>query len=510
MATYYITNHGNDNNDGLSLKTSWRTLSRAEKVLSSSHTYYIDGLFYDLDKISYIYYRIFKGLNNAKINGKNQYRGSRLNSYFKNFEIYNFSCLFDYNPSTFKNCYFHDIKIFSRNLNTGYSSIVYCVFNNVNHINLGGIIRNNTNNTFHNCKNIYIHINNTTYNYGNIKQNIIFSNSSIRITNKTDLQYCLFINCSFWFSGGGLGTDETEYTYPSGTSGDEKLQNLRERMANVYGEYFVDFYSDYLIGCVYYTGSYEDIFIDADNDDFHLVPGCIAEHLNRDGNYIGAKSTSTLINLNQFTLTNVGTNGEILNDNIDSNIISNIIDLGTVKKILSFKNISKLFIENGTQLNLDNTLGTNINASENVLTNQTKYMVFNNNIFTNEPYMSAHEPYTTFIANEQQPIIDENGTSGNGLGFITYENGIVKEVLYDNNNTLEKFKLKCSKTNSLLTDAVELIMYVNGTPKVNIDRYGNPIIGNADINFNDDESVYLYTRYIQYNIDIKSNNIPSL
>jgi hypothetical protein len=111
---------------------------------------------------------------------------------------------------------------------------------------------------------------------------------------------------------------------------------------------------------------------------------------------------------------------------------------------------------------------------------------------------------------EQQQIIDENGTSGNGLGFITYENGIVKEVLYDNNKTLEKFKLKCSKINSSLYDAVELIMYVNETPKVNIDRFGNPIIGNADINFNDDESVYLYTRYIQYNIDIKSNNIPSL
>jgi len=504
MATYYITNHGNDKNDGLSLKTSWRTLSRVDQVHSNSHVYYLNGAFYDLDKLSYLSTRTFKGLNYAKIDGAWTYRNIRFNFDFENIEFYNFSLLYDYNSRTFKNCYFHNILKFSNNVGTGYSSIMQCVFNNVGRINYGGLLQRNINNTFHNCSNIYIHLNNTGYYYGLIKVNNIFSNSSIRISNKTDLQYSLFMNCSFRFYGGGLGNDESDVTYPTGATGEEKLQNLRDRMSIVYGGNA----SDYLSNCIYYTGSYNDIFIDADNDDFHLIPGCIATHMSNINSYIGAKQSIPITNLNDFTLTNVGTNGEILNDNTDSNILSNVIDLGKVKKIISFTSVNNLYHENGTQLNIDDVFNSKINASKNVLTNQTKYMAFNDNIFTDEAYTSSYEPHSTFLAEEKPIVIDNYGTSGNGLGFITYESGYVKEVLY--NNTIEKFKLKCSKIDNTLTDAVELIMYTDKFPKVNIDRYGKPIIGNADNMFNESTSVDLYTRYIQYNIDIKANNIPSI
>jgi len=337
----------------------------------------------------------------------------------------------------------------------------------------------------------------------------------------------LFINCSFLFSGGGLGTDETEYTYPSGTSGDEKLQNLRERMANVYGEYF----ADYLIGCVYYTGNYEDIFMDADNDDFHLVPGCIAEHMSYNGNYIGAKSSSIHSNINNSFLNNVSTSGYIINQNSDATYESVILDIGSVQKIKNISIQEHLSPYNGIQINTETNLGQISNQND-VLIDDKTYSVLSNNIVLNNLSNDFYVKHDTFITSaetfENDLTFNEYcyeygtcayGTSGtNGYDDICGTNGTfvarpnecgtnaeVQEVLLSNN--IKKIIIKTSKTDELLSNSNELLIKLNEAPKVNVNILGEPIIGNADLNYNDDTAVSLYTRYIKFFITIKSNNL---
>jgi len=495
MATYYVTNHGNDNNDGLSIKNSWRSLNRVEKVLSNSHTYYLDGTFYDFHRIGYTYYRILIGINNTKIDGKGYYNSPRKNVYLKYLEFFNFSCIFDYNTRPMYKCVFHDSYRFYRNASTTSSRIYYCLFYNINYITLG-CYPNYNHNTFHNCKEVRIS------NYD--KKDMIFSNCTIKFYGNLNVQNSLFINCSFMFMNGKIGHDENTYAYPIGDTNEEKIQSLKDRMSVVYGKDSSEMFKYSII----FDGNYNEIFVDADNGDFHLVPNCIATKMDRDGNYIGALKVKEPTNLDNFTLINVGTNGNIIDDNLDAKITSNIINLGKVRKITSFKNISKLFTENGTQLNLDTNFGGTVYSGTSGIIDQHKYMVFNDNIFLNSAYTPAYEPYETFNASATDIIVDDSGTSGDGLDFITYNNGYIKEVLYD--NSFEKFIIKCSKSDSTLSDAVELLMYVEDEPLVNIDRFGKPIIGNADPLFNEETAVKLYTKYIQYIVEIKSNNIPSI
>jgi len=514
MANYYITNYGNDNNNGLSFDTPWRNLTMMNNIRSHRNYYYLDGYFTGFESINRLYIRYIYGINNTKINGNNSYRTDHQYCELYNLELFNFKVFAERIVLQVENCYFHDIYKLYNYASHSSANFKNCVFKNVNYISQAGVPQY-SNNTFFVCQYIYV---------GNyIKQNNIFYDCSINIFNKCDIRRSLFMNCSFRFYGGGLGNDESTAIYPIGVTGEEKLQNLRDRMSTVYGGNA----NDYLFNCIYYTGSYNDIFVDADNDDFGLVQGCIAEHMSNFGSYIGAKKVTVKSNINQSSLINVSTSGYIINQLNDAEYISETLDIGSVKKIKKFNIINELSVHNGFQINYDSTLGTIFNQGEDVLTNDNLYTVLSNNIKIDNASEDIYTTYDTFIASAETPIDEYHG---NGLGFKEYcfeqgiygtcgtngsiiisdqecgTNGQVQEVIYENN--MKKIKILTSKTDSTLNSSTELLMKISEEPKVNVNILGEPIIGNADSSFDESNAVSLYTRYIKLNINIKSNNIP--
>jgi len=515
MANYYITNYGSDDNNGLSLSTPWKSLTMLNTILSHYNYFYIDGYFNDLQYVNINYVRYINGLNNAKIDGNNIYHSNYIRCILSDLEIFNYDRFCGYISSAVTNCYFHDI---TRLYGTYPSTLSYfknCIFKNVKYVSLATYTMY-SNNTFFNCQ--YVALGNHD------KVNHIFCNSSIDMFNKIRMLNCLFINCSFKFRGGELGLDETEFTYPNGTSGDEKLQDLRDRMVNVYGE----IETDYLIDCIYYNGDYNDIFIDADSGDFHLVSGCVAEHMSyMYGNYIGAKSAGITSNINSSTLINIGTSGYILDQLQDSLYESEILDIGFVKKITNLNILESFSPYNGIQINYNSNLNSYISQGTNGLINGETYAVLSDNIVLNNQNEDYYTTWHTFVANYEIPI---EGVSGDGLDFSKYcfeygtygtcgtdggfgvtineqcgTDGLVQHIIYEND--IKKIKIKVSKTNPLLNDSTELLMKILEEPMVNVNILGEPIIGNADLNFDENTAVSLYTRYIKFIINIKSNNL---
>ena len=131
MATYYITNYGNDNNDGLSLNAPFRTFYKLNELTVHYNTFYIDGYFTDFYLLDATYIRYIFGLNNSKIDGKNSYRTATIHSELHNLEIFNFDLFCAYNSGIMSNCYFHDINRLYSTASTGSSKFNYCIFNNI-------------------------------------------------------------------------------------------------------------------------------------------------------------------------------------------------------------------------------------------------------------------------------------------------------------------------------------------------------------------------------------------
>jgi len=525
MATYYIANYGNNLNNGSSWNLAWKNIYAANNILRHYDNYYLDGYFDDLPHINRTYKRHLYGVNNTKIDGKNYYNTTYFNNNFYHLEIFNFKRFVTYVNGSVGYCYFHDISEFYSSL-TDRAYIYQCIFNNVNRIYFASYIIQYSNNTVHNCSNVYLRY---------LKKHFIFSNCTISINTASNISYSLFINCSFKITGSGTDNDETEYTYPIGDTDEEKMENLRERIAYVYSRTDTESFFKF---SKYYSGDYNDIFVDADNGNFSLVPGCIAETMSEFGTKIGATNIGITTNIDQSILNNIGTSGYIQNNNIDAIYDSNIIDFGKVRKVTKFNILYDNFKRNSFYINTDSNLGEIIYEGDNVLTDGIEYVNINNEIEINNTSKDYYVKWDTFITNaEADPnnglgfrskcfeygIYSTNGTCGtnstsgtNGTDgteclpetiiFDSYcgTNGAVQEILFDK---LQIIKIKCSKTNSTLDIEPELTMFLSDTPMVNVNVIGEPIYGNADENFNSETATPLYTRYIKLTTHIKSNTL---
>jgi len=489
MAIHYITNYGNDNNNGLSFKHSLKHITARQNF---GGTVYTSGYFEKFDIPNTNWYTM-SSYTKTLINGEYEYEYRDTRGNYYNIEFYNFNRFIGFSyGSIVKNCYFHDINMFS------YTNIKmnYNIFNNINFLSF---VREtsflNNNNTIHNC-NLFTISNGGLY-------NCIISNSNINMSRLNYIENTLFINCKFKFTGGGHSLDETEFTYPQGTTDLEKLYSLRYRMINVYGYGNVE---DYLINCVYYSGNYNDIFIDADNDDFSLVPNSVAEHMSSFGGFIGAKECG--IKMNNLLYTNIDENtGLLINENQPAYIESSIIDLG---KIIEIKNINinaTIAYRNGHQINFENVLGNIIEPGLNVLINDMTYITINDMIEQNDTYYTHYNIYETFnaIYDENYSTSGTNGSIGNGLGFVSYENGKVQEIFYE--KSFSKFKIIVSDNDSSLINGTTLKMLYGVEPKVNVNENNEPIVGNADVNFNEFDAKSLYARYIKILIEIKIDSL---
>jgi len=464
MATHYITNYGDDTSDGLSFKHSLKHM--ASRKYFSGVTY-VSGYFEDFEIPNYNNFTMI-GYTETIINNLNQYsyrnyRGSYYNLEFKNFDRFGG---FDVG-SLVKDCYFHDINLLTA-LTVKTTNNIFKKIHRLDFVYETGLFCNN--NTIHDCG-VFIMSAGSMY-------NCIISNTLVYMSRLNYVENNLIINCKFKFTGGGLGNDESDYTYPQGESDTDKLYSLRYRMVNVYGGNP----EDYFINCIYYSGSYNDIFIDADNDDFHLIPGSVAEHISVKGGFVGAKEVG--VKTNNLTFTNInGTSGLLIDENTNAKIETDIIDLN---KITEIKNIDINFdiaYKNGHQVNYDNYLGSIIDPGLNVLINDTSYVVLNDIIEKNDTYYTHYNEFETFNA-EYDYNYSTSGTSGsigNGLGFETYENGKVQEILYE-----KSFSTR---------------------PQVNYNDDNNVVYGNADVNYSLFDAKPLQTRYIKIIVELQINNL---
>jgi hypothetical protein len=483
MATGHVTNFGNDANDGL----SWGTAKGTYQGIADAGLkldFKSKGFFNETPGSS-VY--VPDGMNETILDGSNL-ASMGVAIYLKRLIVQNGNAsrlMSSANllEATIKRC-----------TNVGTSNcrnIISCIFHNNSYYSSFGTY-DMIGNTFHSYTLTEINLSNT--NISRVIKNNIFSNHQIKFNTYT-ITASLFINCSLMFVNGGQGNDETTYEYPIGATDADKLQNLRNRMAIVYGGVA----SDYLVGCKYYSGSYNDIFQDADNGNFYLKEGCIAANMAYDGSYIGAKPVGANLDLSQFTLTNIDANGRVINQELDSTIVSNIIDLLKVRQILEWKNMGSIAARNGQQINTVENLSTPINPGSNVLTDAKVYMCVDDVITLDDAAATSYYPWETFTTH------DEGG--GAGLGFSTSGSGKVQEVYIDKYD--QKIKIKSSKSDDTLATASELQYYLHQQPKCNVDANGEPTRGNADDLFNEAAAVDLFSRYMQFELTIQANQLPA-
>lgn len=325
--------------------------------------------------------------------------------------------------------------------------------------------------------------------------NTIFSDCVINISSdpigiaKNYFQFCLFVNTRFKFNG------EATIEYPIGSSDLEKLGNLRDRMSIAYG----GSPDDYLIGCRYYSGSYNDIFTDADKGDFNLVPNCIAANMSYNGDYIGARPEGTIEKITDFTnLVNIDSSGNILDQNIDASADTDINDIGYIRKILNIGVGGQRAKRNGQSVNTESDLGAPISAGSSVMTAGKVYQCQDNTISIDNALSTSLIPFENYYA------IDEG--SGVGLGFTG--SGVMREVLID--SYPEKLQFKFSKTDPTLASATTITCFVkDGYVMVNVDGSGEPTHGDADVGYDAGTASILSTRYWKAFPLIKAFNITS-
>jgi len=489
MATYIFAPWGNDNLDGLSWKHANRHIINRDK--HNNTTVYATGYFENF-QIHYNYYKYtFVGYGKTIINGLNYYTNLEYRGQYYNIDFYNFNRIGNFTyGSEIKYCYFKDIKSFGNQ----YTPFNYCIFKHVNSLNFRYTLPYSyRNNTIYKCT--------LSLEYGSIYNSIV-ADSNIYMSRLSHPENVLFINCKFRFLYGGNGTDETEYTYPVGETDLDKLYDLRYRMVNVYGGNA----EDYLINCVYYSGPVTDVLIDPENDIYSLVENSIAEHMSIDGGYIGAKEVG--LNITNLNLENINsTSGLLIDDTQDAIIETDIIDLGSITEIKDININSIIEYKNGHQLNYENNLGNIIDPGIDVLQNDMTYVTINDIIETNDTYYTHYKNFETFNAtyDENYSTSGTSGSVGNGLGFVTYDDGKVQEVFYE--KSFEKYKIVISDNDPTLTNGIELAMLYGEIPTVNLDENGVPIYGNADLNYSNFDKKTLYTRYIKIYITIKVNNL---
>ncbi len=497
MAAGYVTNWGNDNNDGLTWGTAKRSLQGAKDaaLLPTYLKGYFNEPFLDMNGLTGIDIPIWDGGNIVSTaNGTNR---TYTNLYLKNFnKIDGYTASRDI--PAWSNCTLENVSL--NIINTSWNGCKGTLLHKCNTLASILLLDQNTIHGGGRTTTLYINYLYKIYSYNNIISEFAEIDINISPDENKDakfLKYSLIINSAFKFTGGSEGADETVYIYPAGNTDIDKLQDLKNRMAIVYGGVA----ADYLEGCKYYSGSYNDIFQDADNGDFNLKPDSIAVNMAYDGSYIGARPVGQNIPIADFTKTNIDTNGRVIDQNVDANAKStSIIDLGKIRQIVSWTALGDRAARNGQQINTEENLSAPIAPGSNVLEDAKVYMCINDTITLDDAGATTYNPWETFVA------VDEG--SGVGLGFSTAGSGQLQEVLIEDYD--QKIKIKSSKTDALLSTAPVLTFLLYASPPmVNVDGNGIPTAGDGDTAFDEGTAVNFYTRYLDPDIDIQENNLPA-
>jgi hypothetical protein len=482
MAAGFVRLWGDDANDGLTEAKAKRTLQGAtDAALSPKDVtgYYVEQVSGNIQIVNGTGYCVFDGVLKTNFAGSSSGTSGAV---FKSYTSYNGQNTNGYNV-------FDALRVLSST--QSYASTRKNDFNLF--INNGTSLENafgfaGQNNTYHNGW--WKFFDRLTAGF---LANNIYSNLQLHIATPTYITqyiYSLFINSTFKFTG-GAGVDEVSFTAPTGADDDAKLANLRDRMVVAY----LGVASDYLLGCKYYSGSYDDIFVNADNGDFTLLPNSLAANLAYDGSYIGAKGIGYNIEFNTDfnSIVNISetasTLGYVEDQETDATCISNIIDLGVVKNINNLSNLGLLATRNGMQLNTVTNLGVELSAGT-ALTELESYLVVNNTVTYNS---ITYNPWDTF-----QCLTGITAFTGSGQ---------CREV--DQDAYPEKLQIKTSKTDPTLSGVATLTLYTIDDIEINEDANGIPTLGNADAGYVPGSAVNLDTRYIQIIVTIKAENLPA-
>ena len=494
MADSYLSNWGNDNNDGLSWETAKRSVQGIRDATLAGGPVHAKGIFNEDSTIRILQgedgYVIFDGtlkpyfilnlgynqllsLSNAIVQNFSDYAQTS-----NRFYTHYYNCIIRNIPGQFGETI--DFQYVRRNL------LVYKVGTI---LLLHQSLADHQNCTYSATSLIRFHI----YQFNVLGKHIsnIYMSPTYSIEAVFPIRYSMFIGGSFKFIGGGLGTDETVYTDPIGADDAAKMNNIRDRMAIVYGGVA----NDYLVDCLYYSGSYNDIFVDADNGDFSLVPNCLAAHMNYYGDYVGAckEGVPATWNADWTNIINIDSNGRIIDQNLDASAESVIKDIGHIRLVKDFAILGGLSLRNGQSLNNIPNVGIDIAAGSNVLTAGYVYQVYNNTIVTDDALATTYAPFECFRA------VDEGG--GAGLGFSG--DGVVRRVLIDDYDP--KIQIKCSKTDPTLATATLITCKASDNPVfVNVDGAGEPLYGSGDAGYDAGTAVPLSTRYIKFFVQIKA------
>ncbi len=481
MAICYVSNHGNLENDGQSFDTSKRSIQSAlDFVAANGSTVYITG--YYRESITFPHGVYLKGVGKCVIDGSLLDVNAAAGYYdFYDLTIQNFNSLFPTRGHVLYNCIIRNINnayLHSQHSDLGF--VYNTLINGCSIITIGDELISTT---------LYGGTISFYRDYVDIESRYnIYSNAEINHNKKRTHYYSLFHNCTFKFSGGGLGTDEVDFAAPIGSTDSEKLTNLRERMVAVYGGVA----SQYLQGCKYQTDG--DLFINPDKENFYLVPGCLATRMSYEAQFVGKYPEASLADFDAdfLSYTNIDSTGDITDQTVDASAETNIIDLGTLRHINSLQALGERATRNGNQVNVDDDLGAAINPGTN-LTDGKTYIVRTEAI-SQTASGKTRDVGETFIA-----------TTADGLAF-TSATGYVQEVYLDKPRSIE---MKVSKTDPTLAAASWIKMDLYAEPRVNYDANGVVQYGNADVNYDEATSERMYIRYWKARITIKVKNLPS-
>lgn len=324
-----------------------------------------------------------------------------------------------------------------------------------------------------------------------VKQNNIFY-SKLKVRHPDKIYYNLFINCQV-----KIGSEST-YTQPSGTSNEEKMADLRQRAANVYGGNP----ESYFPGCQYYTGAATDIFNDPDNDDYSLVPGSIATYMSYMGSYVGKYPPSLSWTMpNDYTLTNF--TGQKITDQTsfakaEGSIKTN--PTGEPREVLSVPFLDNPAYRNGVNMNTEDIVAGSTTPSGSIQSGHV-YRVEGGEI-TYESYPDIQGGTVDYPEGSFFVGVEDN--SGNDVTNYT-GTGSAREIYFE--KFARKVKWKFSKTDAGLTSAVEIQLYADKQPMVNTDSEGEPTHGNADDGFDEATSVALIAKYMQPIVEFQVDQI---
>jgi hypothetical protein len=482
MTTGYVTNYGNSENDGLSWETPKRSVQNA--IDAGLYPVYIKGMFRESLALTLAY---LIGDGYAVIDGTLLEYFATTSASAKVYDVHikNFSTLNSASTRIiFKGCSIYNIETFSFTEGTSYYLIETILFNCTT-IKFLGAYNLQYNNTIYGGS---ITFTSGLFNSLNSHSNI-FSNASIHFKSEVQyLSYSLFHNCTFKFTGGDQDADETEYAAPVGDTDVDKLTDLRSRMAAVYGGVS----SHYMQYCKYQTDG--DLFIDADNENFYLVPRCQAASMSYEAGYIGKYPEGSVAEIpSDFTTyTNINDDGDITDQTVNAYAETAIMDIGSLRHISSLNALGERAVRNGNQVNADADLGDAMYPGTDLTAGST-YLVKTEAISLTSSG-TTRDVGETFIA-----------SADDGLAF-TSDTGYVQEVYLNKPRSIE---IKASKTDATLESATWIKLDLYETPYVNYDENGLISAGNLDDDYDEDTAEKMYIRYWKARINIQAKNLPA-